>query len=92
MRHPKFNILASLSDDQKKEVRDIIVELLLSTDMGNHAKIFSQFRRRAAENPDWYTRREDVKLGMVMAIKVCVGCEPRASEKKQTSKQSNFLI
>eukprot|EP01061_Rhynchopus_euleeides_P008574 TRINITY_DN17721_c0_g2_i1.p1 TRINITY_DN17721_c0_g2~~TRINITY_DN17721_c0_g2_i1.p1 ORF type:complete len:707 (+),score=225.19 TRINITY_DN17721_c0_g2_i1:248-2368(+) len=70
MRHPKFNILASLSDDQKKEVRDIIVELLLSTDMGNHAKIFNQFRRRAAENPDWYSRREDVKLGMVMAIKM----------------------
>eukprot|EP01064_Diplonema_japonicum_P027157 TRINITY_DN389_c0_g1_i9.p1 TRINITY_DN389_c0_g1~~TRINITY_DN389_c0_g1_i9.p1 ORF type:complete len:656 (+),score=86.54 TRINITY_DN389_c0_g1_i9:147-2114(+) len=70
MRHPKYNILASLNDDQKKEVRDTIVEMLLSTDMGNHAKIFSQFRRRLAENPDWHSRRDDVRLAMVMAIKM----------------------
>eukprot|EP01059_Diplonema_ambulator_P006062 TRINITY_DN15837_c0_g1_i1.p1 TRINITY_DN15837_c0_g1~~TRINITY_DN15837_c0_g1_i1.p1 ORF type:complete len:672 (+),score=125.64 TRINITY_DN15837_c0_g1_i1:49-2064(+) len=70
MRHPRYNILSSLNDDQKKEVRDTIVEMLLSTDMGNHAKIFSQFRRRLAENPEWHSRREDVRLAMVMAIKM----------------------
>ena len=71
MRNPKFNILASLNDDQKKDVRDTVVELLLSTDMGNHARIFAQYRRRLSENPDWYSRKDDVRLAMVMAIKVC---------------------
>jgi len=69
-RHPRYDIFASLNDDQRKEVRDTLVEMLLSTDMGNHAKIFSQFRRRLAEGPDWQTRKDDVRLALVMAIKM----------------------
>eukprot|EP01065_Artemidia_motanka_P040033 TRINITY_DN4956_c2_g1_i1.p1 TRINITY_DN4956_c2_g1~~TRINITY_DN4956_c2_g1_i1.p1 ORF type:complete len:728 (+),score=232.21 TRINITY_DN4956_c2_g1_i1:200-2383(+) len=70
MRHPKYDIFANLNDDQRKEVRDTLVEMLLSTDMGNHAKIFSQFRRRLAESPDWHTRKDDIRLALVMAIKM----------------------
>ena len=47
-----------------------MVEMLLGTDMGNHAKIFSQFRRRLSEASDWYSRKEDVRLALVMAIKM----------------------
>eukprot|EP01062_Namystynia_karyoxenos_P006617 TRINITY_DN1231_c2_g1_i1.p1 TRINITY_DN1231_c2_g1~~TRINITY_DN1231_c2_g1_i1.p1 ORF type:complete len:465 (+),score=132.46 TRINITY_DN1231_c2_g1_i1:131-1525(+) len=70
MRHPRFDIFANLNDDQRKEVRDTLVEMLLSTDMGNHAKIFSQFRRRLAESPDWHSRKDDVRLALTMAIKM----------------------
>eukprot|EP01064_Diplonema_japonicum_P009198 TRINITY_DN1667_c0_g2_i1.p1 TRINITY_DN1667_c0_g2~~TRINITY_DN1667_c0_g2_i1.p1 ORF type:complete len:701 (+),score=124.85 TRINITY_DN1667_c0_g2_i1:463-2565(+) len=70
LNHPKYDILQTLNDDQRKEIRDTIVEMLLSTDMGNHAKIFSAFRRRLAEAPDWSKKKEDVRLALVMAIKL----------------------
>lgn len=70
MRHPRYDVFGCLNDDQRKEVRDTLVEMLLSTDMGNHAKIFSQFRRRLAEGPDWHARKDDIRLALVMAIKM----------------------
>eukprot|EP01062_Namystynia_karyoxenos_P006615 TRINITY_DN1231_c0_g1_i1.p1 TRINITY_DN1231_c0_g1~~TRINITY_DN1231_c0_g1_i1.p1 ORF type:complete len:173 (+),score=73.15 TRINITY_DN1231_c0_g1_i1:50-568(+) len=70
MRHPQYDVLASLNEDQQKEVRDTIVEMLLGTDMGVHAKIFSGFRRRLGESADWYSRKEDVRLALIMAIKM----------------------
>ncbi|KAJ9469347.1 putative 3prime [Diplonema papillatum] len=70
MQHKKYDIMQFLNDDQKKDVRDTIVEMLLSTDMGNHAKIFSAFRRRLSEGTDWAKKKEDIRLALVMAIKL----------------------
>jgi len=70
MNIPAFDILSHLSEDQRKDVRDAMVDMLLSTDMGNHAKIFSAFRRRLNESDDWVSRKEDVRLALVMAIKM----------------------
>ncbi|KAJ9460843.1 putative 3prime [Diplonema papillatum] len=70
MCNAKYDVLASLGEEQRREVRDTIIELVLSTDMGNHAKLFSSFRRRLQESDDWVTKREDAKLAMVMAIKM----------------------
>eukprot|EP01064_Diplonema_japonicum_P008241 TRINITY_DN15721_c0_g3_i2.p1 TRINITY_DN15721_c0_g3~~TRINITY_DN15721_c0_g3_i2.p1 ORF type:complete len:680 (+),score=167.78 TRINITY_DN15721_c0_g3_i2:1024-3063(+) len=69
MFNPKLDILGTLSEDQKREVRETIIELVLSTDMGNHAKLFSSFRRRLNESDDWVSKREDARLAMMMAIK-----------------------
>jgi len=42
---------------------------VLATDMGNHAKIFSNFKRRLTEGQEW-TSREDVKLALSMSLKM----------------------
>eukprot|EP01002_Notosolenus_urceolatus_P014054 NODE_517_length_2008_cov_129.359367_g412_i0.p1 GENE.NODE_517_length_2008_cov_129.359367_g412_i0~~NODE_517_length_2008_cov_129.359367_g412_i0.p1 ORF type:complete len:634 (+),score=190.64 NODE_517_length_2008_cov_129.359367_g412_i0:269-1903(+) len=69
IRHPKYNIFESFSDDQRKDVRDSILEMVLSTDMGLHAKIFQQFRHKLNDNPTW-ERKDDVRLAMAIAIKM----------------------
>jgi hypothetical protein len=71
LRKPKYNIFANLTDDQKKEVRDTILEMVLSTDMGNHARIFGAFRRRQAEliEGNW-TEKDDRRLALSMSIKM----------------------
>ena len=71
LRQPKYNILSKLTDDQRREVRDTMCEMVLSTDMGNHGKIFQAFRRRQVEGgQDWFSRKEDVRLALSMSIKM----------------------
>ena len=69
MYDAKYDILVTLSEEQRKDVRETVVELVLSTDMGNHARLISSFKRRLGETEDWVSKREDAKLAMVMAIK-----------------------
>eukprot|EP01063_Lacrimia_lanifica_P039859 TRINITY_DN886_c0_g2_i1.p1 TRINITY_DN886_c0_g2~~TRINITY_DN886_c0_g2_i1.p1 ORF type:complete len:694 (+),score=271.33 TRINITY_DN886_c0_g2_i1:152-2233(+) len=70
MNHQKYDILQFMTDEQKKEIRDTMTEMLLATDMGNHAKIFSAFRRRMQDRPDWGKKKDDVRLVLIMAIKL----------------------
>lgn len=70
LRHPRYNILASLSEEQRLSVRETMVEMVLATDMGNHAKIFKQFQARLAEVPEWHAKKEDVRLALSMSIKM----------------------
>jgi len=69
MKNPKFNLLQSLSTEQRKEVRDTTLEMVLSTDMGNHNKIFHTFRKRLHDDGEWI-HREDIRLALSIAIKM----------------------
>lgn len=70
MRLPQYDILKDLTEEQRRTVRDTMIEMVLATDMGNHAKIFASFRRRLAEAPEWHERREDAILALSMSIKM----------------------
>eukprot|EP00388_Colpodella_angusta_P045048 GDKK01064801.1.p1 GENE.GDKK01064801.1~~GDKK01064801.1.p1 ORF type:complete len:610 (-),score=139.47 GDKK01064801.1:524-2353(-) len=70
MRLPQFDIFKNLTDEQRRTVRETMIEMVLATDMGNHAAIFSSFRRRTAEGQDWHERREDIHLALSMSIKM----------------------
>lgn len=70
MRHPAYNLFGKLLDDQRKEIRDTMTEMVLSTDMGIHGKILSQFQRRIQEGAQWSQRKEDLRLALAMAIKM----------------------
>eukprot|EP01012_Entosiphon_sulcatum_P029448 TRINITY_DN3589_c0_g1_i1.p1 TRINITY_DN3589_c0_g1~~TRINITY_DN3589_c0_g1_i1.p1 ORF type:complete len:644 (+),score=109.16 TRINITY_DN3589_c0_g1_i1:141-2072(+) len=69
MKEEKFNIFETLSWEQQKDIRDTILEMVLSTDMGNHAKIFQSFRRRLSDEPDW-GKKDDQRLALSIAIKM----------------------
>lgn len=69
LRHEQYNIFASLSEESRKDVRDTILEMVLATDMGLHAKLFQSFRHKLAEEPDW-NRKEDLRLALAIAIKM----------------------
>lgn len=69
IKNPKYNIFASLTWEQYKDARDTILEMVLSTDMGLHAKIYQTFRRRIAEDKEW-TTKEDQRLALSIVIKM----------------------
>eukprot|EP01010_Urceolus_cornutus_P005371 NODE_92_length_2502_cov_22.113331_g73_i0.p1 GENE.NODE_92_length_2502_cov_22.113331_g73_i0~~NODE_92_length_2502_cov_22.113331_g73_i0.p1 ORF type:complete len:622 (+),score=141.35 NODE_92_length_2502_cov_22.113331_g73_i0:104-1969(+) len=69
MKDPKFDIFHALTYDQRKECRDTVVEMVLSTDMGNHGKIFNTFKKRLGDGIDW-SKREDIRLALSIAIKM----------------------
>eukprot|EP01062_Namystynia_karyoxenos_P064206 TRINITY_DN5710_c0_g3_i1.p1 TRINITY_DN5710_c0_g3~~TRINITY_DN5710_c0_g3_i1.p1 ORF type:complete len:609 (+),score=222.74 TRINITY_DN5710_c0_g3_i1:114-1940(+) len=69
MKMDKFNILEALTDDQRRDVRETIVEMVLATDMGLHAKILGTFKRRLAEDHD-FKKKDDIRLALSMAVKM----------------------
>ena len=70
MKSPRFNLLSGISDDQRWNIRETIIEMVLCTDMGLHAKIFGQWKRRIAQDHDLHKRKEDQRLALSMAIKM----------------------
>jgi 3',5'-cyclic-nucleotide phosphodiesterase len=69
MRSPQYNILQNIPLDQRKEVRDTIVDMLLATDMGQHAKVVGRFKSRLEVDTKFVTR-DDIRLAMQMSIKI----------------------
>lgn len=70
LRNPRYNIFATLSDEQRLLVRETMLEMVLATDMGNHARIFKNFQVRVSETNDWRSKKEDVRLALSMSIKM----------------------
>lgn len=69
MKLPKFNVLSAFTDDQRRDIRETVVEMVLATDMGLHAKYVNQFKRRLQENHD-FTKKDDIRLALAMAVKM----------------------
>nr|CAG4710030.1 unnamed protein product [Naegleria fowleri] len=69
MRQEKFNILSGLSTEQRKDIRETVVEMLLATDMGQHAKIVGKFKGRLEAKAD-FKAKDDIRLALQIAIKM----------------------
>jgi len=69
MKDPKYNILAALSWDQYRDVRDTMLEMVLATDMGLHSRISNAFKQRLIEDKGWDTKA-DQRLSLSIALKV----------------------
>eukprot|EP01064_Diplonema_japonicum_P031958 TRINITY_DN5890_c0_g1_i1.p1 TRINITY_DN5890_c0_g1~~TRINITY_DN5890_c0_g1_i1.p1 ORF type:complete len:625 (+),score=58.05 TRINITY_DN5890_c0_g1_i1:100-1974(+) len=69
LRHIDHDILSSLTTDSRKTVRDTALDMILSTDMGSHAKIVSNFKRRLRDPVAPLNRRDDLRLCLSMAVK-----------------------
>eukprot|EP00997_Jenningsia_sp_PLL12_P006175 NODE_271_length_1992_cov_140.868760_g226_i0.p2 GENE.NODE_271_length_1992_cov_140.868760_g226_i0~~NODE_271_length_1992_cov_140.868760_g226_i0.p2 ORF type:complete len:304 (+),score=93.63 NODE_271_length_1992_cov_140.868760_g226_i0:869-1780(+) len=70
MKNPHYNILASLPETKVRDMRETIIEMVLSTDMGLHAKIFGTWKRRIGQDHDLHKRKDDQRLALSMAIKM----------------------
>eukprot|EP01012_Entosiphon_sulcatum_P017840 TRINITY_DN2258_c0_g1_i1.p1 TRINITY_DN2258_c0_g1~~TRINITY_DN2258_c0_g1_i1.p1 ORF type:complete len:601 (-),score=150.17 TRINITY_DN2258_c0_g1_i1:808-2610(-) len=70
MKLPRFNILAGLSEDERNDIRETIIEMVLSTDMGLHAKIFGNWKRRIQQDRNLHLKKEDQRLALAMTIKM----------------------
>lgn len=69
MKNREFNILAGLSDEQRKEVRETMVEMVLATDMGLHGKYVARMKGKLQERAS-FLKREDQLLALCMALKM----------------------
>eukprot|EP00756_Hemistasia_phaeocysticola_P010588 Hpha_TRINITY_DN15029_c5_g9::TRINITY_DN15029_c5_g9_i1::g.125581::m.125581/K13755/PDE1; calcium/calmodulin-dependent 3',5'-cyclic nucleotide phosphodiesterase len=69
MKMEKFNVLDAFSEEQRRDVRETIIEMVLATDMGLHAKILGTFKRRLSEDHN-FTKKDDIRLAMNMALKM----------------------
>jgi len=81
MRLPKYNIFAGWKEefnasedgknDPRREVRDFMVEMVLSTDMGLHGKKMMEFQNKLQVNSDWLRAKpEELKLLLSMCTKM----------------------
>lgn len=70
MKNPNFNLLSGLTEVQRRDIRETIIDMVLSTDMGLHAKIFGNWKRRIGQDHDLHKRKDDQRLALAMAIKM----------------------
>lgn len=69
MKNPAFNILASFTEDQRKEIRDTVIEMVLATDMSLHSKYVARMKAKLQEGVSFYNR-EDQLLALSIALKL----------------------
>jgi 3',5'-cyclic-nucleotide phosphodiesterase len=69
MRSKDSNILQFLQEEQVKDVRESIIQMVLSTDMSQHGKIVSMFKGRLDADSD-FSSKDDVRLALQIAIKL----------------------
>lgn len=69
MRSKQYNIFHGMSSEQKKDVRESVIQMVLATDMSQHAKIVGKFKSRIETDAD-FSSKEDVRLAMQIAIKM----------------------
>eukprot|EP01063_Lacrimia_lanifica_P005114 TRINITY_DN12937_c0_g1_i1.p1 TRINITY_DN12937_c0_g1~~TRINITY_DN12937_c0_g1_i1.p1 ORF type:complete len:612 (+),score=251.28 TRINITY_DN12937_c0_g1_i1:100-1935(+) len=71
MKTEQFNVLECFEEEKRRDIRETLVEMVLATDMGLHAKILGSFKRRLADD-DFRTfkRKDDIRLALSMAVKM----------------------
>jgi hypothetical protein len=69
MKSPQFNIFCGMTTEQRKEVRETVIDIVLATDMGRHAKILSKFKGKVENGID-LKKKEDIRLILQIVIKV----------------------
>lgn len=69
MRSKQCNIFHGMSKEQKRDIRESVIQMVLATDMSKHAKIVGKFKSRIETDTD-FSSKEDVRLAMQIAIKM----------------------
>ncbi|KAG5481078.1 hypothetical protein LSCM1_06756 [Leishmania martiniquensis] len=69
MKNPTFNILANFSDEQRHEIRETMIEMVLATDMGSHGKYVASLKSKMQERSS-LTQPDEQALCLSIALKV----------------------
>ena len=74
MRNKDFDIFQTLSEEQYKDVRETMIQMILATDMALHATILGRFKTRIESESEGaeidFSSKEDVRLALQIAIKI----------------------
>lgn len=69
MKSPQFDIFSGMTVEKRKEIRDIVIDVVLATDMGRHAKLVAKFKAKLENGID-LKKKEDIRLILQIIIKV----------------------
>lgn len=69
MQDPELNILANFPTDQKKNIRDMIIGMILATDMSSHFDWIGKFKSKMASAGINWEHKVDKKLCLNITIK-----------------------
>ena len=69
LRNPLFDIFANCDEDDRREIREVMIEMVLATDMGIHGKMIVSFQNRIKGGAQWGNLKTDLRLLLSMCIK-----------------------
>lgn len=69
LQMPQFNFLHEMPKDTYKEVREVMIEMVLATDMSMHSNFFTKWKSRIKGEELKFSDRNDVILILQIAIK-----------------------
>ena len=65
----QYNIFENCSAEAYKEVRETIIRIVLATDFSKHFEVLGQFKSKLASGPLEYSKLEDRRLVLCVALK-----------------------
>lgn len=89
---PSYNFMAQLSPESRKLIRDLIISIILSTDMVNHFEYVGRFKNKMTTGLDW-NLATDRKLILIMVMKAADlnnASKPFATSKIWTSNNETW--
>jgi hypothetical protein len=69
MLDPQLDIFANLTPEQKKYIRELIICMVIGTDMVSHFEFIGKFKTKMSTNGIVFDQKNDKKLCLIMAIK-----------------------
>jgi hypothetical protein len=69
LHNPDMNFLENFAKGQLKVVRNLIIRMILHTDMKQHFGVVTLFKNRASTNPTWSDDETDIGLALEMVLK-----------------------
>eukprot|EP00817_Percolomonadidae_sp_ATCC50343_P005624 CAMPEP_0117424060 /NCGR_PEP_ID=MMETSP0758-20121206/4557_1 /TAXON_ID=63605 /ORGANISM="Percolomonas cosmopolitus, Strain AE-1 (ATCC 50343)" /LENGTH=636 /DNA_ID=CAMNT_0005207617 /DNA_START=256 /DNA_END=2163 /DNA_ORIENTATION=+ len=66
----RYKLLDNFSKEQRPEIRELIMEMILATDMVEHQTYYDAFAQRMTDHCE-FSNREDVRNLLQVALKLC---------------------
>jgi 3'5'-cyclic nucleotide phosphodiesterase len=91
MRDPELDILASFGTDQKKNIREMIIGMILATDMSAHFDWIGKFKTKMASTGINFELKADKKMCLNLTIK-CADVNNSAKNLAQCRKWTHLIM
>lgn len=69
MQKDQYNFMESFSKENMRLFRNLIISMVLQTDMQHHFGLLTRFKLRAGARPDWSQDDSDIAIAMQLVLK-----------------------
>ena len=67
---PEYNFMTNFDKNTFQDIRKMVINMVIKTDMQNHFAVLTQFRTRASAKPSWCSNITDIAMVLQVMLKI----------------------